>query len=41
VRALAADHEAYLDLFLLARWAFLGVCFLGSPEFSEYAPRFT
>jgi Ser/Thr protein kinase RdoA (MazF antagonist) len=40
VRPLAAEHEAYLDLFLLARWVFLGVCFLSRPEFSNYAPRF-
>ncbi len=36
---LAAEHEAYLDLFVLARWVFLGVCFLSRPEFSAYAPR--
>ena len=40
VRPLAAEHEAYLDLFLLARWVFLGVCFLSRPEFSDYAPQF-
>jgi Ser/Thr protein kinase RdoA (MazF antagonist) len=40
VRRLPADQEAYLDLFLLARWAFLGLCFLSRPEFRDYAPRF-
>jgi Ser/Thr protein kinase RdoA (MazF antagonist) len=40
VRTLAAEHEACLDLFVLARWVFLGVCLLGRPEFSAYAPRF-
>jgi Ser/Thr protein kinase RdoA (MazF antagonist) len=40
VRPLPGDHEAYLDLFVLARWVFLGVCFLSRPEFSAYAPRF-
>jgi Ser/Thr protein kinase RdoA (MazF antagonist) len=40
VRPLAGEHEAYLDLFVLARWVFLGVCFLSRPEFSDYAPRF-
>ncbi len=39
-RPLAAEHEAYLDLFVLARWVFLGVCFLSRPEFRPYAPRF-
>jgi hypothetical protein len=34
------EHEAYLHLFVLARWVFLGVCFLSRPEFSAYAPRF-
>jgi hypothetical protein len=29
-----------MDLFLLARWVFLGICFLSRPEFREYAPRF-
>jgi Ser/Thr protein kinase RdoA (MazF antagonist) len=40
IRSLTAEHEAYLDLFLLARWVFLGVCFLSRPEFGSYAPRF-
>jgi Ser/Thr protein kinase RdoA (MazF antagonist) len=40
IRPLATEHEAFLDLFLLARWVFLGVCFLSRPEFSGYAPRF-
>jgi Ser/Thr protein kinase RdoA (MazF antagonist) len=40
VRPLAGEHEAYLDLFVLARWVYLGVCFLSRPEFSAYAPRF-
>ena len=40
IRPLAAEHEAYLNLFVLARWVFLGVCFLSRPEFSAYAPRF-
>jgi Ser/Thr protein kinase RdoA (MazF antagonist) len=40
VRPLAREHEAYLDLFVLARWVFLGVCFLSRPEFNDYAPRF-
>jgi Ser/Thr protein kinase RdoA (MazF antagonist) len=40
VRPLAGEHEAYLDLFLLSRWVFLGVCFLSRPEFRAYAPRF-
>ena len=34
------EHEAYLHLFVLARWVFLGVCFLSRPEFSDYTPRF-
>lgn len=40
VRPLTEEHETDLDLFLLARWVFLGVCFLSRPEFREYAPRF-
>lgn len=40
VQPLAAEHESYLELFLLARWVFLGTCFLSRPEFSDYAPRF-
>jgi Ser/Thr protein kinase RdoA (MazF antagonist) len=40
VRPLPEEHEGYLDLFLLARWAFLGVCFSSRPEFRDYAPRF-
>lgn len=40
IRPLATKHEAHLDLFVLARWVFLGVCFLSRPEFSTYAPRF-
>ncbi len=40
VRPLTGEQEAYLDLFLLARWVFLGVCFLSRPEFRDYAPRF-
>ena len=40
VRPLAGEHEAYLDLFVLARWVYLGVCFLSRPEHSDYAPRF-
>jgi Ser/Thr protein kinase RdoA (MazF antagonist) len=40
VRPLPEEHEAYLDLFLLARWVFLGLCFLSRPEFRDYAPRF-
>ncbi len=40
IRPLAVEHEAYLDLFVLARWVFLGVCFLSRPEFHSYAPRF-
>lgn len=39
-RAFTPEHEAYLDLFVLARWVFLGICFLSRPEFSAYAPRF-
>jgi Ser/Thr protein kinase RdoA (MazF antagonist) len=40
VRPLPEEQEAYLDLFLLARWVFLGLCFLSRPEFGDYAPRF-
>lgn len=40
VHPLAAEHDGYLDLFLLARWVFLGTCFLSRPEFRDYAPRF-
>jgi Ser/Thr protein kinase RdoA (MazF antagonist) len=40
IRPLAAEHETLLDLFVLARWVFLGVCFLSRPEFNDYAPRF-
>jgi Ser/Thr protein kinase RdoA (MazF antagonist) len=40
IRPLAAEHEACLDLFVLARWVYLGVCFLSRPEFRDYAPRF-
>jgi Ser/Thr protein kinase RdoA (MazF antagonist) len=40
VRPLAREHEAHLDLFVLARWVFLGVCLLSRSEFSGYAPRF-
>lgn len=40
IRPLAAEHEEYLDLFVLARWVFLGICFLSRTEFSTYAPRF-
>jgi Ser/Thr protein kinase RdoA (MazF antagonist) len=39
-RPLAAEHAALLDLFLLARWVYLGVVFLSRPEFRVYAPRF-
>jgi Ser/Thr protein kinase RdoA (MazF antagonist) len=40
IRPLAEEHEACLDLFVLARWVFLGVCFLSRMEFRDYAPRF-
>ncbi len=40
IRPLPAEHEGYLDLFVLARWVYLGVCFLSRPEFRAYAPRF-
>jgi len=40
VRPLAQEHEPYLDLFLLARWVFLGVCFLSRWELGDYASRF-
>jgi Ser/Thr protein kinase RdoA (MazF antagonist) len=40
IRPLSAEHEAHLDLFLLARWVFLGTVFMTRPEFSDYAPRF-
>jgi Ser/Thr protein kinase RdoA (MazF antagonist) len=40
IRPLAEEHEAYLDPFVLARWVFLGLCFLSRPEFCDYAPRF-
>jgi Ser/Thr protein kinase RdoA (MazF antagonist) len=40
VRPLPPEQEASLTLFLLARWVYLGVCFLSRPEFSDYAPRF-
>ena len=42
-RSLSANHEALLDLFLLVRWAFLGIAFLSAPEYAPgraYAPRF-
>jgi Ser/Thr protein kinase RdoA (MazF antagonist) len=42
-RELRAEHEAMLDLFLLTRWAFLGLAFLSAPERSlgrMYAARF-
>lgn len=40
IRPLTVGHEAYLDLFVLARWVFLGICLLSRPEFRTYAPRF-
>lgn len=40
VRPLAQEQEAYLDLFVLARWVYLGVCFLNRPEFRAHAGRF-
>ena len=40
VRPLSAEHEAHLDLFVLARWVCLGTVFLSRPEFGHYAPRF-
>lgn len=42
-RELPREHEALLDLFLLARWAFLGVAFLSAPAYSPggaYSDRF-
>jgi len=42
-RSLPAEHESLLDLFLLARWVFLGLSFLGRPDlaaFRDYAPKF-
>jgi Ser/Thr protein kinase RdoA (MazF antagonist) len=40
IRLLCAEHEAHLDLFVLARWVLLGTIFLSRPEFRDYAPRF-
>jgi Ser/Thr protein kinase RdoA (MazF antagonist) len=40
IRPLSAEHEGHIDLFILARWVFLGSCFLSRPEFDDYAPRF-
>jgi Ser/Thr protein kinase RdoA (MazF antagonist) len=43
IRNLAREHEPYLDLFVAARWMFLGLCLSGRPEqaaIRQFAPRF-